>query len=226
MNFDISYDLKLEIVNAVKKRNEMFARWIDLCSKIAFLLVLIAALINATSLKEYMFSDREYLLDVVTIFTVLLSICFDFVFRSETYKENLSVMNNLQKISLQQSAFENAFMENVHLVKEIDVARARHDICMRLKAQHRLCTQCEKDKLQPVDIITMKRQRYIISVLIIEVILLLGMLVFLNTVPLLMYIIPSVMLIIGLLFMLLDAVGGKKAEKQVEKIYETIGGEQ
>jgi len=52
MNADFSYELKIEILNAVRKRNEMFAKWIDLCSSRAFLMVLLITLINATHLEE------------------------------------------------------------------------------------------------------------------------------------------------------------------------------
>ena len=43
MNLNMSYEMNLEILNAARKRNEMFAKWIELCSTIAFLLVSVVA---------------------------------------------------------------------------------------------------------------------------------------------------------------------------------------
>lgn len=222
MDLHMSYKLKLEILNAVKKRNIMFAKWIDLCSTIAFILLAVLALINATSLKENVFGSNTYMFDIVTIFTIIVSICFDFIFKSDKYKENVFIVNKIIEISYDVDVFDDEFKRITSMIKEIDVARARYDYCSSLQAENCLNVQAIDDRLRPVDLITMNRERYTIIAVILEIILFVGMLVYMHSYPILLYIIPAVMLLVGVIFMLIDAIGGHFAKKKVSKIYRCL----
>ena len=73
----MSDKLKKEILIEARKRNEMFAKWIDLCSSIAFLIILFISLFNATNLYE-LFKLNQQSVNIVTIFTIIVSVSFDF----------------------------------------------------------------------------------------------------------------------------------------------------
>lgn len=219
MNLNMSYEMNLEILNAARKRNEMFAKWIELCSTIAFLLVSVVALINISELDRILFGENETIMDGISIFTVMLSISFDFIFKSDKYKENLIVINDIFKLSTDKVKFEEEFIKNISLIKEIDVARARNDVCINLKVHNLLEKQLDADKLQPVDLIAIDRARYIIISLIVEIILFFVLLIFLHKCHSLIYIVPTAMLMFGLIIMIIDANGSKKAEKTIKKLY-------
>lgn len=219
MNFNISYELKLEVLNAVRKRNLMFAKWIDLCSTIAFIVVAIFALFDATSLEDVYFANNEYILNTITIATVILSLCFDFIFKSDKYKENTYLVNDILKQSNSSENLNRVFEKLIPLIDELDIARARNDYCKKLKALDRLNTQKDEDRLQPVDIVLINRQRYIIIVLLVEIILFIGMFIVIPINSKLLYLILLTMVFIGCLFMIIDANGEKRAIKQVEEIY-------
>lgn len=74
----MSDELKQEILKAVRKRNEMFAKWIDLCSSIAFLIIIIISLFNATELNN-LFAISKETVNIITIFTIIISVSFDFI---------------------------------------------------------------------------------------------------------------------------------------------------
>ena len=219
MNLNISYELKLEVINAVKKRNQMFGNWIDSCSVIAFLLVSIIALINTTTLKQIIFGDNQTAADLITIFTVIVSICFDFILKSDKYKENLFIVNEILKASQTPVEFDKVFSQNINIITEIDVARARYDTCIKLKAHNLLSSQINEDKLQPVDLLTIVRKQNIIIAMILEIVLLILLFALSYLFPILLYIILPTMLIAGLIFMIIDIGSLKRAEKKVIKLY-------
>lgn len=220
MNLNMSYQLKLEILNAVRKRNRMFAIWIDLCGTISFLILLTISLINATELRELIFGDDEHLPYIITILSIVLSVSFDFVFKADRYKKNVELIDKIIKHSSMRCKFNKYFIKAIPLITEMDVARARFDYCKKLKVHKKLHLQIEEDKLQPVDILTMNRQLYIIIVLILEIVLFITLLVFLALDRIIAIPILIMMVLIGIISMIIDSGGMKRAEKKIRKIYE------
>lgn len=215
---DMSYELKKEILKAARKRNEMFAKWIDLCSSIAFLIILIIALFNVTDLNITLKIDEETV-NIITIFTIIISVSFDFIFKSDKYKENVFIVNEALKSKSSKEKFEEKFNELIPLIDELDVARARNDKCKNLKAHNRLSSQIDADKLVPTDIAAMNRQRYIIIVLLLEIIFFIGTLISLSKGLMFTFILITMMILIGVIFMIIDSSEIKRAEKKIKEIY-------
>lgn len=215
----MSNELKQEILKAARKRNEMFAKWIDLCSSIAFLIILIISLFNATELNK-LFAISKETVNIITIFTIIISVSFDFIFKSDKYKENVFIINEVLKSAHCKEKFDEKFNEIIPLIDELDVARARNDNCKNLKPHNRLSTQIDADKLVPADIAAMNRQRYIIIVLLLEVILFIGVLISLTKSLMVTFTLVAVMIIIGLVFMIIDSGELDRAEKEIKKMYQ------
>lgn len=115
--------------------------------------------------------------------------------------------------------FDEKFNEIIPLIDELDVARARNDNFKNLKPHNRLSTQIDADKLVPADIAAMNRQRYIIIVLLLEIILFIGVLISLTKSLMVTFVLVAVMIIIGLVFMIIDSAEIDRAEKEIEKLY-------
>lgn len=215
----MSDELKQEILKAVRKRNEMFAKWIDLCSSIAFLIILIISLFNATELNK-LFAISKEAVNIITIFTIIVSVSFDFIFKSDKYKENVFIINEVLKSASCKEKFDEKFNDIIHLIDELDVARARNDNSKNLKAHNKLKSQIEADKLQPLDLLAMNRQRHIIIVLLLEIILFIGVLISLTKSLIVTFVLVAVMIIIGLVFMIIDSGEIDRAEKEIKKMYQ------
>ncbi len=215
----MSNELKQEILKAVRKRNEMFAKWIDLCSSIAFLIILIISLFNATELNN-LFAISKETVNIITIFTIITSVSFDFIFKSDKYKENVFVINEVLKSASCKEKFDEKFNHIIPLIDELDVARARNDNSKNLKAHNGLSSQTDADKLIPTDIAAMNRQRYIFIVLLLEIILFIGVLISLAKSLMVTFTLVAVMIIIGLVFMLIDSGEIERAEKEIKKMYQ------
>ena len=215
-----STELKREMVNAAWKRNSLFAKWIEIVNSVVFVIILLISLIclvkNNTPIFSFISDD---VIQILSLISIILSVVFTYIFKSSEYKNNSQRLCDLKK--LDDSDFEKQFLIFIDLITEIDVARARYDRYFELKAQGKHLNESD-DRIRPVDMLTIMRQRLILIVLSLEAFLSVALVYFIVMSKLYTLAITGVilfMIVVAIVAMLYDSRYMLRNEVKLDEMY-------